>query len=243
MKPSIFFLVPTHGRLELTAICLRQLRRTCDSLDAEGLHASAVVVACDENLDIARELGFGTVERDNDLLGRRWNDAYQAASIAGVSHVIPFGSDDWIDPAWILTAPINEFSLICPTVCMMVDETGSQAMTVRARWEGGLGFRITPIRLLEPLRFRPIPEDSRRMIDTWTLRNLKAHTPQLVYYDLHDIQIVDWKTEGENLGTFAAWQPHRDTSCIEPFGMLAGIYPAEALEEMSMVYERKLVAA
>ena len=27
---SLWFVVPAHGRLELAAICLRQLRRTCD---------------------------------------------------------------------------------------------------------------------------------------------------------------------------------------------------------------------
>ena len=70
MRPSLWFVMPAHGRLELAAICLRQLRRTIDSLDDNGIRASAVVVACDENLDTARELGFGWVERDNQFVSR-----------------------------------------------------------------------------------------------------------------------------------------------------------------------------
>ena len=63
----------------LTAICLRQLRRTCDSLAENGVQATAVVIADDENLDTARELGFGTVDRDNRFISRRFNDGIQLA--------------------------------------------------------------------------------------------------------------------------------------------------------------------
>lgn len=71
--------MPAHGRLELASICLRQLRRTCDALTVNGIEATAVVVADDENLDAARALGFGTVERDNQFVSRRFNDGIEMA--------------------------------------------------------------------------------------------------------------------------------------------------------------------
>jgi hypothetical protein len=77
--PSLWFVVPAHGRIELARICLRQLRRTCDELEREGIEATAVVIADDENLDTARELGFGTIERDNEFTSRRYNDGIQLA--------------------------------------------------------------------------------------------------------------------------------------------------------------------
>ena len=67
---SLWFIVPAHGRLDLARICLRVLRWTCDNLEADGVRASAVVIADDENLDTARELGFATVERDNQFTSR-----------------------------------------------------------------------------------------------------------------------------------------------------------------------------
>ena len=76
---SLWFVVPAHGRLELSRICLRQLRRTCDALAENGIKATAVVVADDGNLETAREVGFGTVERDNQFVSRRFNDGVQAA--------------------------------------------------------------------------------------------------------------------------------------------------------------------
>jgi hypothetical protein len=55
------FVVPAHGRLELAEVCLRTLRWTCDELTAAGIDSSAIVVACDENLAVARELGFAKI--------------------------------------------------------------------------------------------------------------------------------------------------------------------------------------
>lgn len=76
---SLAFVVPAHGRIPLARICLTQLRRTCDALTDYGVAATAVVVACDENLDTARDLGFATVERNNEFLSRKFNDGIQMA--------------------------------------------------------------------------------------------------------------------------------------------------------------------
>ena len=77
--PSLWFVVPAHGRRQLASICLRQLRRTCDALIENGVDATAVVVADDANLDTARDLGFGWVKRDNRWLSRKFNDGIQMA--------------------------------------------------------------------------------------------------------------------------------------------------------------------
>src|SRR5687767_4792022 len=100
--PSLWFVVPAFGRVELARICLRQLRRTCDALQAEGVEATAVVIADDENLDAARELGFGTIERDNRAVSRKFNDGIQLALDPAYNprpgdYVVPCGSDDWVD--------------------------------------------------------------------------------------------------------------------------------------------------
>src|SRR4051794_2342619 len=100
--PSLFFIVPAAGRESLARVCLRQLRRTCDALQAEGIDANAVVIADDRNLRTATELGFGTVRRDNHFLARKFNDGIQLAcdpqiNERPVDYVVPCGSDDWVD--------------------------------------------------------------------------------------------------------------------------------------------------
>lgn len=78
---SFAFVVPCHGRHELAAVCLRQLRRTCDALAWNGLPATAVVVAHDSRFEaLADELDFAYVRQRNHPLGRRWNDGYERAA-------------------------------------------------------------------------------------------------------------------------------------------------------------------
>ena len=101
---SLCFVVPVYGRLELSGICLRQLRRTCDALVENGIQASAIVVSAADTLselDVI-DLGFGWVIRDNQFTSRRFNDGIQLATDpkfnpAPADYVVPFGSDDWAD--------------------------------------------------------------------------------------------------------------------------------------------------
>jgi hypothetical protein len=100
--PSLWFIIPAYGRLELARVCLRQLRRTCDALTEHGIEATAVVIADDENLETARELGFGTTVQSNEFLGRKYNDGFQLAcdpeyNPRPADYVMPYGTDDWID--------------------------------------------------------------------------------------------------------------------------------------------------
>jgi hypothetical protein len=77
--PSLWFIVPVHGRFSLSAICLRQLRRTCDSLCENGVDATAVVIGDDANLDVARDLGFGIVKTGNEFVSQKYNHGIQLA--------------------------------------------------------------------------------------------------------------------------------------------------------------------
>lgn len=78
---SLWFVMPVHGRIPLAAICLRQLRRTCDELIQDGIDATAVVVGDQETLDELEvaELGFATVERNNEFVSRKFNDGIDLA--------------------------------------------------------------------------------------------------------------------------------------------------------------------
>src|SRR5689334_1630264 len=103
--PSLWFIVPVHGRQQLAQICLRQLRRTCDQLTSSGTYATAVIVGERHDLDALNvdELGFGWVERDNEFTSRKFNDGIQLAcdpayNPAPADYVVPLGSDDWVHP-------------------------------------------------------------------------------------------------------------------------------------------------
>ena len=243
---SLFFVVPAYGRLALTQVCLRQLRRTCDELAEKGIQASAVVVADDENLETARGLGFGTVERSNDFLGARFNDGYEAAGLDGVDFVMPLGSDDWVDAGWVAGFLPSSGVVRCSRLMSMVDETGASLSSLRVGYEGGHGIRMYPRRLLERAAFRPAEEFRRRAVDTSTLTNLRRLAGgelRLAYFDTDALAVVDWKSPVEQLNpseTCARYATGGQPS--DPFEALARRFPDEALGEMREVYLREAVA-
>jgi hypothetical protein len=246
---TLWFIVPAHGRLELARICLRQLRRTCDALGANGIEATAIVVADDENLDSARELGFATYERDNDFVSRKFNDGIQCAldprvNLRPADYVVPIGSDDWVD--WRLFCDLPRIDTMVGFQQMaFVREDGCELATATLSNEGGSGIRIYSREIMAVADYRPADEDRARGCDTSILYNLLrlAHF-RVEHRSLNPLQIVDWKSPEAQLNPYdriaARW---RFRGSYEPFETLAGIFPAEALEEMQAHYEREVVAA
>jgi glycosyltransferase involved in cell wall biosynthesis len=242
---TVFFVVPAHGRLEKTAVCLRQLKRTCDALSEQGFDASAVVVAQDENLETAKGLGFPAVRQDNYPLGRKWNDGYQYAARHGdADYVIPLGSDDWVDPIILADLP-GPTEIRCHRLSSVVSEDGQRISPLRIWYDGGDGVRIFPRNLIERLGCRPADEHRDRAIDTSIMHRLvylhQGNLPPLKYFDASPWQIVDWKTRGGQLNTYEACLAYRYEAEQDAWEILRDRYPAESLEEMRKVYG--LVAA
>jgi hypothetical protein len=249
----LMFCMPAHGRMQLAEICMRQLRRTCDALCAEGIEASAVVVADDENLDTARGLGFGTVERQNYPLSRKFNDALQLACDPKrnpwpADYAVPIGSDDWVDHRLFLDLPAPN-RVIGFQHLAIVREDGREISCRRLDYMGGAGIRIYPAALMAPFGYRPADPDRKRACDTSILTNLALHhgigNLLIEHRHLHDFQIVDWKSPTEQLNTYADLAAvYRPTTTADPFEVLADFYPAEAVEDMRALYaSRELVAA
>lgn len=249
---TLWFVVPAHGRLELSRICLRQLRRTCDALADRDIEATAVVIACDENLDTARELGFATVERDNHWLSRRFNDGIQLAldrdfNPRPAQFVVPCGSDDWVSPDIFTRFPTNSTVIGFQNISF-VREDGRELTTRHINYTGGCGIRIYPRHMLEPLGFRPADEDRVRACDTSILTNvghLSNRVVRVVHQETDPHMIVDWKTAGENVTPYQTVNKrHRPLTSEDPFEVLRDYFPDEALDEMAAHYgrTRELVA-
>lgn len=258
MTPRLMFIVPAFGRFDLTAVCLRQLRRTCDALAGHGIHADAIVVADDGNLDIARLLDFGTIRRNNDALGRRFNDGIQLAcdpryNPLPADYVVPCGSDDWVDHRILHRLPAPD-TVLGFQHASFVSEDGRQLSEVHLNYRGGVGVRVYPRALMALLGYRPAEEDRKRACDTSILIEVKRAFRQrhkrelrIEYGDQHPSQVVDWKSPGEQINAYVdITSRYQHTPAGDPFDALTGIYPAEALAEMARHYAlngRELVAA
>ena len=248
MRRTLWFVVPAHGRAALTRICLRQLRRTCEELERFGVEASAVVIADDENLDTARELGFGTVERDNRFLSRKFNDGIQLATDPAynsrpVDFVVPCGSDDWVNAATIAGALPAHPCVVGFQLCAFVSEDGTELHVARVRYRGGVGIRIYPRALLEAVAYRPADESRERGCDTSILVNVTRANGgvDVIHRDSHALQIVDFKSRGEQLNGTENVAGHFTGEVLEPWSELELAYPAEAVAEMREHYAGVLV--
>ncbi len=237
----LWFVVPVHGRLELTRVCLRQLRRTCDAAAELDVDATAVVIGDDPSLELARELGFATVTRDNRFLGRKFNDGYQLAcdpehNPRPADYVVPCGSDDWFDVALLERLP-GERRIGIFRRLAIVNETRTELLRVEVSYKTAAGPKIIPRAQLAACGWRPAAEDRGRAIDASTVEGIKrSHGglwPEMLELDRHDLQIVDWKTAGQQLNSYAAISGYgRGRPTEDPFEALVGVYPAEALAEM-----------
>lgn len=240
---SLWFVVPAHGRTELARICLEQLRRTCDELTDVGLPATAVVIADDENLRTARRLGFGTIERDNRWLSRKFNDGIQLAcdpryNARPAQFVVPMGSDDWVDSRILLQLPERNRMLVGFKRMAFVREDGLELSRSYVDYDGGCGIRIYPRRLVQELGFRPADEDRERGCDTSILVNVKRAVRQIEieHRDVHDLQIVDFKSPGVQLNGYADVRRWSRERARDPWEELADVYPLESIAAMRAHY-------
>jgi hypothetical protein len=249
----VWFIVPAHGRVTVARICLGLLALTCDDLRSEGVDASAVVIADDENLQTARDVGFATVRRENKPLGRKWNDGYQLAADPDwnprpADFVIPFGSDDWIYPELVLRQVSSRGAeLRCSRLSCVVNENGTKLRRLRVNYAGRLDFgdgvRVIPSWLLQVVGYRPAEEDDDRAIDTSVFRRLErmlARPPRVILNEVHPYQIVDWKSnDGVQLNPYEACsQAFGEAAEVDPFEALAPHYPESSLDAMAAVYGR-----
>lgn len=244
MRPSVWFLVPAHGRVSLTHVCLKQLARTCAELKGHSVDASAMVIAVDENVESAHEVGFGTIETSNSWLGKRWNDGYEYAAREGVDYVIPLGSDDWVMTGWVLAQLEADGEFRCSRQSAVVSEDQTRLATLQIKYENrggpafGDGVRMIPTELLQGLFYRPADDDRNRGIDTsiWMrVRNMLGREPHVSFTEVSPVQIVDWKSP-EQLNSFDACLHFQSGDLVDPFAALVGAYPAEALAEMRDIH-------
>jgi hypothetical protein len=124
-----------------------------------------------------------------------------------------------------------------------VREDGREIVGREIDYVAGVGMRIYPRQMLEACRYRPADEERRRGCDTSILVNLSralSGPPPIIYGGEHHYQFVDWKTTGEQLNSYREIKARfrRGLPPVDPWQTLAGLYPAEALDEMRGYYER-----
>lgn len=244
---SLWFVMPAWRRVELTELCLEQLAGTCTDLEAFGVSATCVVVADDENLETARALGFWTVERENQPLGRKFNDGFQLACEQGADWVMPIGSDNWITALAASQLPDNPRAVLCRRHCTIVHENGDRLAELEITYDGGDGIRKFPAELFRAVGGRPASEHARRAIDTSILENLRRKlgwSRQFEYRDMGTHQIIGWQSPDVQLNDYDALvRAFGRRESFKPWEELLEVFPArDMISRMRTLFESRAMA-
>lgn len=241
--PSIWVVSPAWGRFAVTRLVLAQRRRLCDELARRGLDAQMLIVADDENLEIAREHGALTLEHPNVPLGAKWNAALRYACDQGADWVVWIGSDDWIhvdvfDPLPFQDGPRPPM-LIGHRLAVVDLRAGVMRRCSSPSRYGAVPW-IIPRHMLERARFQPVRPNSRRGLDGALIRGLRLARAHLHwhYHNPHDLRCVDFKS-GTNITRYEQLTKNLSIAGDEdPWLALAERYPADLVDLARRTHEQ-----
>lgn len=255
---NVWLVSPAWRRVEVTRLALAERRWLCDELAARGHAANSVIVADDENLEIAEEYGFHTVRMGNEDVGAKFNAGYAYAAEQGADVFVHVGSDDWVHPDvfsildTVDIASVPEGAMPEPGAGAVVWRRGPLVVSQRKATVVDLltgevrrcavaGSRgcipwLIPRSAMAGCRFRPIQPGKQRGLDGALARGLKAR-PNWIYQDAGDDWLVDFKSD-VNITPFRPLVENLGHG--EPVGLAALVesYPAWLVELARDTHER-----
>ena len=224
---QLWFVTPAFRRYALAEVCFDQWKLIAAALAGHGVELRVVVVSDDDNLDLARAAGFDTVERDNDWLGRRFNDGYEYAGRQGAEWITAVGNDSWIDPAYFLPLPAD------PAVArrgrLLATVTSTKLAELYVTLNG-----VTPYvfhrSLLEPVDFRPLEDRIGRGCDTSTIVGVEYANGRRLRWeerDPHPYWHISFRAYPHLTKYSKLWAAYGQKERYDPWGILAEHYPLD----------------
>lgn len=233
---NVWLVSAAWRRFDVTRLVLAQRRRLCEDLAARGIEATSLIVADDENIDIAREFGAITVEAPNEPLGRKCNAGLRYAA-ERADWVVWVGSDDWIHPDTF--APLAPPAETGPArvirgarVAIVELATGRLQRVTSASQYGAIPWLIESRLIRATRKDSPIRPHLPRGLDGSLIRGLRRSgiPMQLELHDPHEFRAVDFKSD-QNLSTFAAASEKRGIGEPEDaWSTLREWFPADLVE-------------
>lgn len=237
MKPArlqVWLVSPAYGRFAVTRLALAQRAHLAGELAGRGIDCHTVIVADDDNLDIAREHGFHTVELDNNHgLGRRFNAGFQYAAAQGADYLVHIGSDDWLHPdTFALLGTLTPRQIVAGRMIAFIDLLTGKLRPALLLGPTGVIPWIIPRALMERCGFAPIRPERYRGMDGFLVRGLRQAGARVewVFHDPNPVARVDFKS-ATNINTYAGLPSGLGhESDRDPWEALAEHYPPHLVE-------------
>lgn len=224
---QLWFVTPAFQRYALSEVCFAQWQQVSAALAARDVELRVVVVADDDNLDIARAAGFDTLEQNNDWLGRRFNDGIEYACRNGADWVAPIGSDTWISPDYLYPLPGTRTSRRS-RMCAVVNQDRLAELYVT---NVGVGPFLYHRSLLKPSGYRPAEDKISHGVDTSTMIGIREHRSiRWEERNLSPFQHIGFRGKPHLTKYSRLWAAFGVKEHYQPWQRLAEHYPADLVE-------------
>lgn len=230
---DICFVSPAYGRYAITELVLEQRNLLIDELGLAGIKAMSLIVADDENLDIACSFGCEVLEYPNRPLGAKCGaGVVRAAELA--STIVWVGSDDLIH----IDAFANFTDTLIPTIrtgarFSLMDIRRQKVMQCKGHSMFGAVPWIVPSVLIQTKTRMPVSKTLEKGLDGNFMRNIRRNlTPYTVEVDdPHAFRSVDLKTEYNihNYKALSALGIEKEQDAGEA---LAGYFPDSIIKKL-----------
>jgi glycosyltransferase involved in cell wall biosynthesis len=217
---SLWFVTPAFSHLALSAVCFDQRKQVIAQLVKQGIETYCVVIADDDNLELARERGFLTVEQNNDWLGRKFNDGIEYAGKHGAEWIVPIGSDDFIDPAYLFPLPPPHVTRTSSCYAAVTPDRMAILSVGQPRMAGPRMFHRS---LLAPVGFRPAQDRLMKYIDTSTINGI-GRPIEWRSRDLHPYQYIGFRGKPHITSYDKLWKAWGVEEKTNPWELLAQHY-------------------
>jgi glycosyltransferase involved in cell wall biosynthesis len=232
---DVWLVIPAWRRPAVTRLCLAQKQHLAAAAAARGITCRIVVVADDENLEIAEEHGFDTVNQTNTL-GRKVNDGFEYACARGADYVAFVGSDDWLHEDTLdglVEQPKGRPRIVAGHRIAVVDLEQGRLRRLGVRGPTGVSPWFIPRWALARCGFRPAHDDRASGMEGSIHQNL-GPDPDWVFHDPHDLVRVDFKTDLNMTPYDRVSRLLGYGDEVEPWGLLAERYP---MDLVGLAYE------
>lgn len=229
---NVWLVTPAWRRYAITEFVLAQRADLRDVLAARGITCQTVVVADDDNLDIADSHGFPTVEMGNDRLGAKVNAGFRYALEQGADWAAFIGSDDWLHQD--LFAPLTtqpRTSVLAGHQFAVVDMNAGELTVLGVRGRYGVPPWFLPRWVLEQVGGKPAEDDRRRALELSIQKGVEPFGLEWVFHDPHPLARVDFKTD-VNMTPYKAVAGSLGVATIaDPWADLGRWYPQHLVDQ------------
>lgn len=246
----LVLVMPAWRRFDVTRLVLAQRAHLRGVLAERGVDAVTLVVADDDNLDMAAEMGCETLERPNLPLGRKWNDGLEhACRELDADFVTVVGSDDWVHPDLFDRLPAAVAPMPMPTdeqpvvfweaeapeavtgrKLALVDLLTGRMRLCESRGRWGVIPWVFPRAALDPSGCRPVKDAAVKGLDGSLAAGLGVR-PRWVFRDPNPVARVDFKSD-TNLNSYDLISGAIGVGeTLEPWDVLAAHYPPALVDQ------------